>query len=225
MKYRLGFVTNSSSSSYIFGRPNENTITIKGVWEFIKDSATKLLSIIDYLDELVYATPGVSGDLKRLRAGDDSYELKNKIHQKLDKLYGFQYELKSQFKMHDIVIEDSDNRPHNIHYFYFMCSYFDNAEVEWIRQIANGSHDCLDLDIIDFRNSSDNYYQKLSLLEMLRWYRVDISEEEIEEISPYQLAYQYLGEVALFGENDYSLPSLLVNFLYCKLKYACRHMG
>ena len=47
MKYRLGFVTNSSSSSYIFGRPNENTITIEGVWEFIKDSAAKLLAIID----------------------------------------------------------------------------------------------------------------------------------------------------------------------------------
>lgn len=30
MKYRLGFVTNSSSSSFIFGRPNENTTTIDG---------------------------------------------------------------------------------------------------------------------------------------------------------------------------------------------------
>lgn len=224
MKYRLGFVTNSSSSSYIFGRPNENTITIEGVWEFIKDSAAKLISIIDHLDELVYMTPGVSDDLKRLRNGDDSYKLKDKIRQQLDWLYGFKYELKSQFKMYDIVIEDSNNRPHNIHYFNFMCSYLDNAEVERIRQIVNGSWDCLDVDIIDFRNPSDNYYQKRSVSKILTWYRMDL-EEEMNEISPYQLAYQYLGEVALFGEDDYCLPDLLVNFLYCKLKYACRHMG
>ena len=50
-------------------------------------------------------------------------------------------------------------------------------------------------------------------------------EEEMNEISSYQLAYQHLGEVALFGEDDYCLPDLLVNFLYCKLKYACMHMG
>ena len=224
MKYRLGFVTNSSSSSYIFGRPNENTITIEGVWEFIKDSAAKLLAIIDYLDELVYMTPDVSDNLKRLRNGDDSYKLEDKIRQQLDRLYAFQYELKSQFKMHDIVIEDSNNRPHNIHYFNFMCSYLDNAEVEWIRQIANGSRDCLDVDIIDFRNPSDIYYQKRSVSKILTWYRMDL-EEEMNEISSYQLAYQHLGEVALFGEDDYCLPDLLVNFLYCKLKYACRHMG
>ncbi len=224
MKYRLGFVTNSSSSSYIFGRPNENTITIEGVWEFIKDSAAKLLAIIDYLDELVYMTPDVSDNLKRLRNGDDSYKLEDKIRQQLDRLYAFQYELKSQFKMHDIVIEDSNNRPHNIHYFNFMCSYLDNAEVEWIRQIANGSRDCLDVDIIDFRNPSDNYYQKRSVSKILTWYRMDL-EEEMNEISSYQLAYQHLGEVALFGEDDYCLPDLLVNFLYCKLKYACMHMG
>lgn len=224
MKYRLGFVTNSSSSSYIFGRPNENTITIEGVWEFIKDSAAKLLAIIDYLDELVYMTPDVSDNLKRLRNGDDSYKLEDKIRQQLDRLYAFQYELKSQFKMHDIVIEDSNNRPHNIHYFNFMCSYLDNAEVEWIRQIANGSRDCLDVDIIDFRNPSDIYYQKRSVSKILTWYRMDL-EEEMNEISSYQLAYQHLGEVALFGEDDYCLPDLLVNFLYCKLKYACMHMG
>ena len=223
MKYRLGFVTNSSSSSFIFGKPNENTITTDDVWQFVKDFAAKLLSIIAYLDELVYMTPGVSDDLKRLRNGDDSYKLEDKIRQQLDRLYAFQYELKSQFKMHDIVIEDSNNRPHNLHYFNFMCSYLDNAEVEWIRQIANGSLDCLDIDIIDFRNPSDNYYQKRSVSKILTWYRMDL--EEMNEISPYQLAYQHLGEVALFGEDNYCLPDLLVNFLYCKLKYACRHMG
>lgn len=223
MKYRLGFVTNSSSSSYIFGRPNENTITIEGVWEFIKDSAAKLLAIIDYLDELVYMTPDVSDNLKRLRNGDDSYKLEDKIRQQLDRLYAFQYELKSQFKMHDIVIEDSNNRPHNIHYFNFMCSYLDNAEVEWIRQIANGSRDCLDVDIIDFRNPSDIYYQKRSVSKILTWYRMDL-EEEMNEISSYQLAYQYLGEVALLGD-DPCLPPLLADFFYCKLKYACMHMG
>ena len=63
MKYKLGFVINSSSSSFIFGRPNENTITTEGAWEFVKDSASKLLSITHYLDEEVYN----GTNLKRLR--------------------------------------------------------------------------------------------------------------------------------------------------------------
>lgn len=219
MKYRLGFVTNSSSSSFIFGRPNENTITTEKAWQYIKDSATKLLSIIHYLDEEVYNIPVIRTNLKIFRNGNDSFKLEAKIRNQLDKLYSFKRKVKSQFKMCGITIEeDNADKPNSIYYSYFMGTYLDNEEIAWLKQIANSSSSYLDA--IDFRNPSDENYYSDRISEALGWYIGDIPEEG----TPYQLAYQYLGEVALLGD-DPCLPPLLADFLYCKLKYASMHLG
>lgn len=218
MKYRLGFVTNSSSSSFIFGRPKENTITTEKAWQYIKDSATKLLSIIHYLDEEVYKIPVLGTNLKKLREGDDSFELEDKIRNQLDRLYSFKRKVKSQFKMCDIAIEEKYDVDNTICYFYFLGTYLDNEEIAWLEQIVNSSSSYLDT--VDFRNPSDEDYYSRRISEALGWYIGNISEEG----TPYQLAYQYLGKVALLGD-DPCLPLLLADFLYCKLKFACMHMG
>lgn len=217
MKYRLGFVTNSSSSSFIFGRPNGNTITTEKAWQYIKDSATKLLSIIHYLDEEVYKLPVLGANLKRLRDGDDSFELEDKIRNQLNRLYSFKRKVKSQFKMCGITIEE-DNANGAIYYYYFIGTYLDNEEIAWLGQIANSSSGYLDA--VDFRTPSDEDDYRRRISEALGWYIGDIPEAG----TIYQLAYQYLGEVALLGD-DPCLPPLLADFLYCKLKYACMHMG
>jgi len=222
MKYRLGFVTNSSSSSFIFGRPGGNTTTTEEAWQFVKDSAAKLLSIIHYLDEEVYKIRGLGSSLKRLREGDDSYELEDKIRNQLDRLYSFKRKVKSQFKMCDITIEEKYDVDNTICYFYFLGTYLDNEEIAWLEQIANSSSSYLDA--VDFRNPEDVDRHSYDVSEMLCWYCKTISDKKIDYDSLCDSAYQYLGEVALLGD-DPCLPPLLADFLYCKLKYACMHMG
>ncbi len=117
-----------------------------------------------------------------------------------------------------ITIEEKYDVAVTIYYYYFIGTYLDNEEIAWLEQIANSSNGYLDA--VDFRNSSDKDYYSGRISEALGWYIVDIPEEGTH----YQLAYQYLGEVALLGD-DPCLPPLLADFFYCKLKYACMHMG
>lgn len=66
MKIRNGFVTNSSSSSFIIGKANDNTVTIDSVYQEIKEfykqyykSCSEMYSYVEeyYPDTLEEATP------------------------------------------------------------------------------------------------------------------------------------------------------------------------
>ena len=82
MKYRLGFVTNSSSSSFIFGRPNENTTTIDDTCKFIQGLAAELIQILDDIDEVMYKMPSLRHYSKKCKSNTymDGYELYNRFY-------------------------------------------------------------------------------------------------------------------------------------------------
>ena len=61
-------VNNSSSSSFIFGRPDENTTTIDDTCKFIQGLATELIQILDDIDETMYKTPSLRHCSKNVKA-------------------------------------------------------------------------------------------------------------------------------------------------------------
>ena len=227
MKYRLGFVTNSSSSSFIFGRPNKNTTTIDDTCKFIQGLATELIQILDDIDETMYKTPSLRHYSKKCKSNTymDGYELYNRFYRDKE----FEQIVIEEFKKHDIQ---------GITYQDFLWGYFVFREYDWLKRIAT-YEDYFIVRLVDFRDSNKLYKERVA--EMLEWYlphdtlndyrKVEWYTDTVYELLDLQddapvseLAHQYLGEVALL-DDDPCMPNLLYKYLKTKLKYACMHMG
>ena len=116
----------------------------------------------------------------------------------------------AKFKKHNIE---------GITYQDFLWGYFVSREYDWLKRIAT-YEDYFIATLVDFRDS--NKWRKERVAETLEWY---LSHDELPDDAPiFELAHQYLGEVALLGD-DPCMPNLLYKYLKTKLKYACMHMG
>ncbi len=239
MKYRLDFVTNSSSSSFIFGKPNENTITINDAYNIIKKLASDLIEIIDAIDKTVSTISEFKEYYLNLR-GHKNILSRFDVYDRLRNDKNFYQIVMEKFKKYNIALQDDSKKPNTgFTYTSFLFCYTDNYDISWIRRIAkNGYLFCCDE--VDFKeaNSLDNEQFKERVEECLDWYlprgtlddyrEFDWDFGELKEfrkdVSVYALAHQYLGEIALLGD-DPCMPSFLYDYLKTKIKYACMHMG
>ncbi len=137
----------------------------------------------------------------------------------------FKYKVKSIFKRFGIEITNDGSvrgdamEGNHIPYYFFLCFYLDKYDMNWLRNIANGNYDSM-FDFVDFRKCDWDWE-----IDAIVGYYICASrfKDYDKTISP-EVAYKYLGEVALLGD-DPCLPNLLAWYLYCKLDYACMHMG
>lgn len=196
-------VNNSSSSSFIFGRPNENTTTIDDTCKFIQGLARELIQILDDIDETMYKTSSLRHYSKKCKNNTcmNGYELYNRFYRDKE----FEQIALAEFKKHGIEGNTYQD---------FLWGYFVSREYDWLKSITI-YEDYFIARLVDFRDSNKWYKERVA--EALKWY---LPHNELPDDAPvFELAHQYLGEVALLGDNP-CMPNLLYKYLKTKLKYA-----
>lgn len=223
MKIRLDFVTNSSSSSFIFGKPSENSITLEDVQVKIDVLKTYFKKMFKFIEDNL---PEIT---------DDNLE-ENK-----DKLVEFMEE------------EYNKEHEHNCYPNYELaedllrCDRHDN-EVRWVDEFDK---DLIMIDL-RYNENREYTYDELELLdEAMSWYCyedenlkdkieqekseypyledrdgvVDTGKENTKKLLDF--AHKYFGEV-LIGRSDIGMyPTYMKDRLESddSIRYHCGHMG
>lgn len=242
MKRRTDFVTNSSSSSFIFGAPRGEDWTEKKVLETLQMIAYEIVSVVNYFTNNILTTEEnnkfneISKRYKehygkRVNSKNvDDYiawqsegnAIFNETNEFLDK-----YEEKKYCKIMDKYIKE--NTELSLKWEDIILYLF--SSLSKIKQIADYEGDNIKdlgigVGIIDFRNKVfGDGLDGFDISEILSWYDVDNNCDEDSDIEYMcEIAYNNLGEVALCGECG-NLTYLIEAELMHRLEHSCNHMG
>lgn len=247
MKVRYDFVTNSSSSSFIFGEPGGHKLKVEDVVTLIKDLAKKLVAVTDQLDSLIKADKYLYTLVEEYKNAT-SYERKYELEDKIEETWVIET-IKAQLKEQKII-DDTDNTDDtNDTYDIVVVDGIDDTELaedilmiylgnysgelEKIKEIAESTDKYslpIKSEIIDLRKDSSIVSEYAE--DIIGWYEYedeckDIKDKMLkdkESLTAQQIAHKYFGEIAIMGECGY-IPDLIVTLLYDKVKFGCNHMG
>lgn len=237
MKVRYDFVTNSSSSSFIFGEPGGHKLKVEDVVTLIKDLAKKLVAVTDQLDSLIKADKYLYTLVEEYKNAT-SYERKYELEDKIEETWVIET-IKAQLKeqkiiddtddSYDIVVVDDTELAEDILMVY-LGNY--SGELEKIKEIAESTDKYslpIKSEIIDLRKDSSIVSEYAE--DIIGWYEYedeckDIKDKMLKdkELTAQQIAHKYFGEIAIMGECGY-IPDLIATLLYDKVKFGCNHMG
>ena len=227
-KIRLDYVTNSSSSSFIIGKCDEN-ITIDDVFIIIRDLYKELIEKVDSVVSYIKDHPEL-----HLSFSDEhglcfnkketefmTYEKEMNIRDRLEKDFGVNF--------WDVFY------PKNKEWLSF--NTYEEYKNFWIKEIKKSGYDYnihAPFTIVDFKNPETTYLhfhdnhdicigiENISAeSEIYDWYSYK-NDKLSKEFDP--SACLKLGRFYISSECGY-IPGYIVERLYCICEYACNHMG
>lgn len=220
MKIRLDFVTNSSSSSFIFGEPGGTVLNIEDIVKLIKELSKKLLRLVEFGDSMIPSAKGVMLDISK-RDEWDRYALIDKLRDRKD------LESAIEFYMKDNKVD--------VGWSEFLYLYTSSTDIDKLKEIVEyESNSSLPLPV-DFIKLSDEDISNFSDAEdLLLWYwdeldssvtkNEDYYTKGLEEKDVTSMAHKVLGEIAVTGYCG-DFPDALVALMQDEVIFGCNHMG
>lgn len=220
MKIRTDFVTNSSSSSFIFGVPNGNTVSKESVFNDLKYIANEMLNIVNHLEMIYFQDAKYKKRVLKVRTMGYKYAPENR--KKMEDLERSSKSLLCYLRnMSNLMFSVADC------YSMFINEYDELESVKKFVKVPNyktyEKDPIYNFKMLDFRDKkdSDDYF----IEEIAYWYLDEILEyDEIRYGDKSLLNYNNLGEIAI-ASSDLPLPSFMVSYLIEILNYSCNHMG
>lgn len=219
MKIRCGFVTNSSSSSFLIrmvnGKPSNIDELFNDIKQLYKDMFDKTKQVV--VEAVAW------GIAKEGTTSKELYEIMNKHYWESDsnKYSAFDAEIDRKYGVSwfSLLGYSEDDFP------WLNCNTYN----EYVKSFDNKGD--MPFIIIDHKARAKGELENSSVSEAVYWYKYDEIKEKLSNVKTrheeMEIIWKYMLELGDFGVYSTcgKIPELVVMDLYDISEYGCNHMG